>query len=381
MAENPFLLLLFLLSCLGGASLGQTDVSSCNFSDTLTGRDIIDRGVVERSADCLDSFLEVTEAKQLMDAHPPEHLTLLPAGTHDSGRQLHRGLHQPDDLGHGRRAVHLHRRRHLQQDAHVRHQGTAGVPAGEVGRRGVHTCLSNILSILQGSGAWDLTLELAEVARTSCESGVAVTGNDTASLPGGECGGGGIGGIGGDDDAEVETNSRWHYDFQGSEAVQLFDVDFNLGRPSDAFLAFSTPNGRVAVLTGRSDQLRSTRLAVATSEGRSAADVIVQNTLEDTSAFYVDIRAYVGEGNFTTPEPTTTSTTVTPSLDEVMVFAMIVDEEEFYSSESGGLADLQQNIVDLAVDYVNPSLQPETCFLFSPAMTCRSENNFEFKKT
>ncbi len=233
---------------------------------------------------------------------------------------------------------------------------------------------------MQGSGAWDLTLELAEVARTSCESGVAVTGNDTASLPGGECGGGGIGGIGGDDDAEVETNSRWHYDFQGSEAVQLFDVDFNLGRPSDAFLAFSTPNGRVAVLTGRSDQLRSTRLAVATSEGRSAADVIVQNTLEDTSAFYVDIWAYVGEGNFTTPEPTTTSTTVTPSLDEVMVFAMIVDEEEFYSSESGGLADLQQNIVDLAVDYVNPSLQPETCFLFSPAMTCRSENNFELKK-
>lgn len=32
--------------------------SDCGYSETLTGRDIIDRGVVERSAECLDSFLK-----------------------------------------------------------------------------------------------------------------------------------------------------------------------------------------------------------------------------------------------------------------------------------------------------------------------------------
>ena len=32
--------------------------SDCGYSETLTGRDIIARGVVERSAECLDSFLK-----------------------------------------------------------------------------------------------------------------------------------------------------------------------------------------------------------------------------------------------------------------------------------------------------------------------------------
>ena len=62
---------------------------------------------------------------------------------------------------------------------------------------------------MQGSGAWDLTLELVEVPRTSCELPFfdALTGNETVSVPGA---------CGGEEVQEVPTNSRWHYDFQGN---------------------------------------------------------------------------------------------------------------------------------------------------------------------
>ena len=177
--------------------------------------------------------------------------------------------------------------------------------------------------------------------------------------------------------------------------MHLFDVDFSLGKPSDAFLSVVQPNGRVAIVTGRSDQLRGTGLAVDAPGGRNAIDVVVQNTLRNTSDFYVNINAFVGEynggftippilfihignlypflgeGTLTTEEPTTPTTTADPTDDDVYVFALIVNEQEFYSSPDG-LEELQERIVALGAAYVNPSLNDTSlCFRFSPAMTCR----------
>ena len=52
--QNLFLVLW--LACRG--CHGQLE--ECSFADSLAAKDIIDRGVVKRQADCLDSFLEVT---------------------------------------------------------------------------------------------------------------------------------------------------------------------------------------------------------------------------------------------------------------------------------------------------------------------------------
>ncbi len=105
--------------------------------------------------------------------------------------------------------------------------------------------------------------------------------------------------------------------FPTLQPVQLFDLNFDLGRPSDAFLSLRNPNGRVAVLTGRSDRLADTRVAAHTASGVTALDVVVQNTLRNTSGFFVEAAAYVGEGALTTAPTTTTGEPVTESGQQV----------------------------------------------------------------
>ncbi len=153
------------------------------------------------------------------------------------------------------------------------------------------------------------------------------------------------------------------------QRVQMLDLDFQLGHPSDGFVSVRNPNGRLAIVTGRSDQLHNARLAVATDTGLTSVDVIVQNTLQDTSDYYVEVNSYAGDGMLTTTT-TTTMVTVTSSGDEVDVFSLIVDEQTYYNSETGMLA-LQDNIIALASAYVNPVVDPANCFAFSEPRTCR----------
>ncbi|TRY69369.1 hypothetical protein TCAL_03032 [Tigriopus californicus] len=174
--------------------------------------------------------------------------------------------------------------------------------------------------------------------------------------------------------ADLQPNSRHHYNFDTIEGVHELDVTWNLQELDNGFLAVRSGNGRIGLLSVRGSKTNQEKVAVMVKDEESTlqVDLITQNSIHAFSnVIDFELKYNLAEKEIitTTQEPST-EPTLNPDMDPVEIFVVAVNEEDFAASNA---VKLQDTIENWAQEYISGSNGTAgSCNVqFFPLVSCR----------